>query len=329
MRRFGRSGMAALAACAVACGGADEGDPVVATPMKVDVHRSEAANRPPTIRSLRIEPAAPLAGDRVQAIAAVEDADGDPIQLKFLWRVAGRRLLSSDPSIELEDVSKGDRIEVEVTAFDGKLSSDGARAQVRVPNRRPTLVGVGLRPSKEVLPGDPLVATAQAQDPDGDFIEYDYRWWINGEAVRNREPRLDTSGLTKGDQIRVRVTASDGTARSAELESVIVTVGNAHPEITSVPEGKWSDGEFHYALEARDPDGDGPLRYALRAGPKGMVVDPVLGQLSWKPKPDQTGVHPVEVAVTDPQGAASVQSFEVTVKWTEGPPGPPPADLAR
>jgi hypothetical protein len=89
---------------------------------------------------------------------------------------------------------------------------------------------------------------------------------------------------------------------------------------------RWTDGEFRYEVEARDPDGDRPLRYALRSGPDGMLVDSVLGAVSWKPKPDQTGVHPIEVAVSDPMGATSVQHFEITVKWNEEEPPPPPAD---
>lgn len=319
--------MVLLAAGGIACGGSDGRDAAVATPMKVEVVANTAANRRPTVRSLRIEPAAPLDGDRVHAIASVEDSDGDPIELRFLWRVAGRRVSTTESSIELSGVSKGNRIEVEVMAHDGQLSSDTARAHVEVPNRRPTLIGVGLRPEKEVLPGELLVASAQAEDPDGDIIEYDYRWRVNGEELSSREPKLETDALAKGDEIQVWVTASDGTARSDELESVTVTVGNSHPEITSVPEVTWSDGEFHYAVEARDPDGDGPLRYALRSGPDGMVVDPVLGEVSWKPAPDQTGVHPIEVAVTDSHGAASVQIFEVTVKWTEEEPGSLPASL--
>jgi hypothetical protein len=64
------------------------------------------------------------------------------------------------------------------------------------------------------------------------------------------------------------------------------------------------------------------LRYAIKAGPKGMRVDPVLGKVVWQPTPDQVGVHPVEIAVSDTAGATSVQIFEITVK-TEDPAAPP------
>jgi hypothetical protein len=297
--------------------------------MKAEVATRSATNRSPVIRSLHLEPAAPVAGDRVNAVAVVEDPDGDPLEMGYIWRVSGRRVPSGASSIQLQNVSKHDLIEVSVTASDGRTNSDTAHAQTMVPNRRPTLLGIGLRPHPEVISGDTLVATAQASDPDGDPIDYRYRWHVNGEEISNEEDRLETDELVKGDEIMAFATANDGSADSDELASVIVKVGNTHPEIISVPEVRWTDGEFHYELEARDPDGDRPLRYALRSGPDGMLVDSVLGAVSWKPKSHQTGVHPIEVAVSDPMGATAVQHFEITVKWNEEEAPASPANTPR
>jgi hypothetical protein len=265
----------------------------------------------------------------VNAVAIVEDLDGDPIELGYVWRVSGRRIPSGGSSIELKSVSRHDLIEVAVTASDGRLNSDTAHANTTVPNRRPVMLGIGLRPNPEVISGDTLVATVRGRDPDNDLLEYRYRWQVNGEDISNEQDRLETDRLVKGDEIRTFVTANDGSDDSDELASVIVRVGNSHPEIVSAPEVRWTDGEFRYEVEARDPDGDRPLRYALRSGPDGMLVDSVLGAVSWKPKPDQTGVHPIEVAVSDPMGATSVQHFEITVKWNEEEPPPPAADIPR
>ena len=329
MSRFIRVFTAVLAVGAMACGGGESDTASLVAPMKAQVETRSATNRSPVIRSLHLEPAAPVAGDRVNAVAIVEDQDGDPIELGYVWRVSGRRIPSGASSIQLRQVSKHDLIEVAVTASDGRLNSDTAHAKTMVPNRRPTLLGIGLRPHPEVLSGDTLVATAQARDPDGDPIDYRYRWLVNGEEVSSEQDRLETDELVKGDEIRAFAIANDGSADSDELASVIVRVGNSHPEIVSVPEVRWTDGEFHYDVEARDPDGDRPLRYALRSGPDGMVVDSVLGAVSWKPKSDQTGVHPIEVAVSDPMGATSVQHFEITVKWTEEETPASPANTPR
>lgn len=328
MRIIGWIATAVLIAGGTACGGNDEAAAPEAS-VKVERAVSTAKNHAPVIRSVRLDPAAPVDGDRVQAIVSVADEDGDPIELGFEWQISGHRIPTGEPYIELKGATKRDLIEVAVKASDGKLQSDTVRAEARVPNRRPTLVGVAIRPQPEVLAGETLVATAQANDPDGDPTAYSYSWRVNGELQTNTGDTFETDDLVKGDEIQAIVVASDGTADSDDLESVVVRVGNSHPEIVSVPEGNWTNEGFSYEVRATDPDNDGPLRYALKTGPKGMRVDSVLGKVFWQPKPDQTGVHPVEIAVSDPAGATSVQIFEITVKAEGEDPTAPPASAQR
>ncbi len=324
MRIIGWIATAILVAAGTACGGNDEAAGLVA-PMKAERAATPEANRAPAIRSVRLDPAAPIDGDRVHANVSVEDQDGDPIELGFEWRISGRLVPGGEASIELKGVTKRDRIEVKVTASDGRLVSEPARAEARVRNRRPTLVGIAVRPQPEVLPGEELAATAQANDPDGDPIAYRYRWRVNGKLQIDTGDTFETDGLVKGDEIQAFVVANDGSTDSDDLASVVVRVGNSHPEIVSVPEGKWTNEGFSYEIQARDPDSDGPLRYSLRTGPKGMRVDSVLGKVFWQPTPDQTGVHPIEIAVSDPWGATSVQIFQITVKAETEEFAAPPA----
>ena len=328
MRIVGWIATAVLVAGASACGGSDEAA-VPAAPMKVERAASSATNHAPVIRSVRLDPAEPIDGDRVHAIVAVADEDGDPIEIGFEWQISGRLIPSGEASIELKGVRKRDRIEVAVKASDGKLQSETAHAEARVPNRRPTLVGIAIRPQPEVFPGEPLVATAQANDPDRDPIAYSYRWLVNGELQMDTGDTFETDGLVKGDEIQAIVIANDGTADSDDLASVVVRVGNSHPEIVSVPEGNWTNEGFSYDVQARDPDNDGPLRYSLKTGPNGMRVDSVLGKVFWKPAPDQMGVHPIEIAVSDALGATSTQIFEITVKAEGEEPAAPPAAARR
>jgi len=328
MRIIGWIATAVLIAGGTACGGNDEAA-VPGAPVKVERATSAASNRAPVIRSVRLEPSAPVNGDRVQAIVSVSDEDGDPIELGFEWRISGRPIATGEASIELKGATKRDLIEVVVKASDGKLQSDAVRAEARVPNRRPTLVGIAIRPQPEVFPGETLVATAQANDPDRDPIAYSYRWRVNGELQTNTGDTFETDDLVKGDEIQAVVVANDGSADSDDLASVVVRVGNSHPEIVSVPEGNWTNEGFSYEIRATDPDNDGPLRYSLKKGPDGMRVDSVLGKVFWQPKPDQTGVHPIEIAVSDAAGATSVQIFEITVKADGGDSAAPPASAQR
>jgi hypothetical protein len=328
MRIIGWISTAVLVAGTTACGGSDEAAVAVA-PMKVERAANTATNHAPVIRSVRLDPAAPIDGDRIHAIVAVSDEDGDSIEIGFEWQISGRPIASGEASIVLKGVTKRDRIEVAVKASDGRLQSDTARAEAKVQNRRPTVVGIAIRPQPEVFPGETLVATAQANDPDRDPISYSYRWRVNGELQMDTGDTFETDNLEKDDEIQAIVVANDGTADSDDLASVVVRVGNTHPEITSVPGDNWTNEEFSYTIQAHDPDNDGPLRYALKTGPKGMRVDSVLGKVVWQPTPDQAGVHPIEIAVSDAGGATSVQIFEITVNVEGGEPAAPPASARR
>jgi len=326
MRIIGWMVAAALVAGATACGESEEAA-VPAAPAKAARQASSAENHAPAIRSVRIEPAAPVDGDRIHAIVAVSDQDGDPVQIRYEWQISGRPIASGADWLDLDGLTKRDLIEVIVKASDGTLQSESARAEARIQNRRPNVIGIALDPQPEVLPGDPVVATARANDPDGDSLVYHYRWLVNGQPQMTDGDRFDTQGLVRGDEIQAIVVANDGAVDSSELKSVVVRIGNSHPEIDSDPTGNWTDQGFSYEIRAHDPDNDVPLRYALKTGPKGMRVDSVLGKVVWQPTADQAGVHPVEIAVSDAAGATSVQSFEITVKAEEA--AAPPASPSR
>jgi len=322
-RRVGWLGVTCLG-LGIACGGEEAISPETGAAA---IPAEAAANQPPRIERLRLEPAEPMPGDTLRAVATVRDPDGDRVTQSFRWQVSGRELPESGPAIELREVVKGEDIEVEVTASDGHATSEPRTASTTVANRRPVLENVALQPQGSVLPGQPAVATPIAKDPDGDSLEYRFRWSVNDTILDGEdEATLDTEGLRSGDQIRVQVVASDGDAESDAAWSGVLLVGNAAPEIVSTPSGVAAGEVFRYTVEARDPEGDRSLRFQLRKGPAGMTLNPILGELVWQPRADQAGAHPVEIAVEDSRGATAVQVFELTV----GPSATPaPAAPAR
>jgi len=261
----------------------------------------------------------------MRAIATARDPDGDRVSLRYRWTAAGRSLTGDGPEIQLGDLEKGDVVEVEVTASDGTWESEAVSAWVEVRNRRPVLVGVRLEPAPTLAPGEKLVAVAVGRDEDGDDLEYEYRWRVNGRPVDVDGPSFDTKGLGQGDEIQVRVTANDGESDSDPVESIVVSVGNASPEILSDPTGFREDGLFVYTVEARDPDGDRNLRYSLRKAPEGMRVDAVLGEVTWRPTAEQAGRHTVELVVEDRDGASTMQRFELEVALADEESQPKPA----
>jgi Bacterial Ig domain len=188
-------------------------------------------------------------------------------------------------------------------------------AQAHVGNRPPSLEGVSLDPTDAVKVGQPVVAVPTARDPDGDAIHFRYEWRVNGQPAHEDHERFSTAGLHRGDRIQARVVASDGEAESPPFDSPAVSVANSPPQITSNPQQvQIQDGTYHYAVEARDPDGDSNLRYKLVKGPQGARIDPVMGEFTWQPTREQVGTHAVEVSVDDGHGGETHQTFELTVR---------------
>jgi hypothetical protein len=315
--RYRATGWLLAGAFALACGGAEEPKPSGA-PMA----RKEAApvadreeNAAPVVERVVLHPQRPRPGHRIEARIEVGDADGDPIRLDVEWSHNGQVIQKGrQASVAPEGLRKGDELAVTVTATDGRDESEPVRVATEVANQMPALLEVLLTPEGGVQPGQTVTAIPQATDPDGDPLEYEFTWLLNDRAVRGATAAtFDTRSLARGDKLKARVRVSDGEDESPELDSKVLDVANRPPRILGAPVIESVVGGVEGQLEAEDPDGDVSLRFRLLEGPRGLVVDPISGRLSWKPEAGSTGTHPVEVAVADTFGAESALRFELTV----------------
>jgi hypothetical protein len=261
-----------------------------------------------------LAPRAPQAGAPLEARVEAIDPDGDALRLRYSWSVGDELVPARGPSIAVPDAPKGTPIQLEVVANDGRLDSEPARVSARVGNRAPVMASVRLDPQGIVKAGETVVAIAAGRDPDGDSLRYRYEWSVNGTAVDERGERLAPKGLKRGDKVAVRVTVDDGEAESTPLEGSAVEIGNAAPEITSLPGGLSPDGVLRYTVEARDADGDRGLHFRLDKAPEGARIDPLSGQLEWKASAKQLGTHEIEVVVEDGHGGEGHQRFEVNAR---------------
>lgn len=298
------------------CGGGEEpkptGPPLAARPAERPA--PSPGNRPPEILDLRFEPARPAPGQSVRAVAKVADPDGEPVELLYRWKVDGVPRRETGDTLSLEGVPKGALVEVAVRAADPRAATAERRAGLRVANRAPLLHSVVLEPLGEIRAGTDLTAVPRAVDPDGDPLEYEFRWWVNGTPVDDAQSgTLTARHFRRGDEIEVEVVATDGESRSERLRSGRIRVGNAPPRFVSQPAARPAEGHLEYQLVAEDPDGDATLRYRLLRGPRGMRLDPVLGRLTWRPEGVADGVYEVEVEVDDLQGGSARQTFTVSL----------------
>ncbi len=304
---------------ALACG---SDDPGAGDPAPAAASPAAAAADPdaPQILRVHLTPSRPAPGQTISASVDAEDPNGDDLTLGYTWRVAGQPIAGGESEVIVPlTARKGETISVEVKASDGSSLSEPHRAETIIGNRPPAWVSLRLDRADEVPPGTSLTAVPEAEDPDGDPIEYRYTWYVNGSPSDASGPSFGTAGLRRGDEIYASVEVSDNDFELAlEHQSPMVRVGNADPKFISAPGAFSPDGVFRYTLEARDPDGDRSLRFRLVSGPAGMHVGPILGQLEWRPEASQVGKHEVIVAATDSHGGEGQQHCELDERESGG-----------
>ena len=312
---------------ALACGG--EPEPTPASPL--DAPRAEARSEPaptpgnarPRIEEIAFEPANPASGETVQVVTRAVDDDGDPLWFRYEWTIQGEPM-EGGSKLLLRGLSKGDSIEVRVTANDGKVESESRSTRTEVRNEGPRLHRVELEPSSGLTVGKRITARPRATDMDADSMSFHYAWFVNGKSVPGKGAIFDTKGLQRGDTVKVEVVASDGVNESAAVTGE-VSIANAAPVILSQPGEMPLDGVFLYRVAAEDPDGDRDLHFALEEAPIGMGIDPASGEIVWTPEPGQAGLHNVAVVVEDAQGAPGRQVFELDVAEPAEPAAMPAA----
>ncbi|MHC4507107.1 MAG: hypothetical protein ACYTFI_27820, partial [Planctomycetota bacterium] len=140
-----RGAAALLAASAVSCGGGASEETSGAAWQAPGKSAVAGINRAPVIQEVRLTPGQPAAGERVRALVRASEPDGEAIQLRFAWSVGERPIRESGAEILLGEAFRGEHVEVEVTASDGRDEGEPVWASVTVRNRRPVVTGIGLR----------------------------------------------------------------------------------------------------------------------------------------------------------------------------------------
>lgn len=295
------------------------GDETVVAPPAADTAAESAplasGNQPPVIEEIVFEPRSPRPGERVTARVVARDPEGDPITLEYAWSAGGSPVEGSRPWVQVGNLERNAAVTVTVVASDAGGKSAPESATARIGNTPPTLSKVVLEPASGVHAGTDIEASPRAVDPEGDVLEYSYRWSVNGSTLPIEGPTLPGRNFERGDVIVLEVVASDGSDETEPLASEAIRVENAPPHIISKAGAIGEDGVFHYTVQVEDPDGDRAFRYRLLKGPDGMAIGFDDGELRWEPPADAAGSHPIEIEVEDLFGGRTTQSFALQVAF--------------
>jgi hypothetical protein len=286
--------------------GAEEGKGVpAASGRTTDAARSETPGYETYVVTL--SPAVPTSASGVRATLRSAESHREATPASWKWFVNGSEQRIASDTMAAGSAEKGDEIQVEATVTRPGGTVSVRSGKVRVVNALPRVSGAelsDLSPGK----GDLLVATASAEDPDGDAIRRIFRWKINGQVVQEGEnPELRLSTAKRGDEVYCEVIPNDGEATGPTLATQIVTVRNTPPIIrTTPPSRSGPDGVFSYRVMADDPDGDS-LVFAMTEGPDGASFE--TGTFRWSPSPGFQGTARVVLRISDGAGGEGRQEF--------------------
>lgn len=235
--------------------------------------RAEAAavNSAPALAGVKVEPAAPTAGDTLscEPTRAPSDPDGDALVTLVQWEVDGRPMGSAGASAKLNpaQVRPGQKVACRAWVNDGELTSAVvAAAPVEVRSRAPSGVEVALFPAAPRT-GDAVRCGALGSpvDADGDAIEIDLEALLDGK--RQPKPEIAEGTLKAGQKVECQAVPKDGRERGP-LATASAVVGNARPGAPVAklnhhwPRAGVDELTCDVSTIAKDPEGD-KMRYRI------------------------------------------------------------------
>jgi concanavalin A-like lectin/glucanase superfamily protein/Big-like domain-containing protein len=237
-----------------AIGNGDKGDGIS---VRVTAFDGTASSTPvtssPAVTIVNTAPTATVSLDNhspstsatITATATRVDDDNDTVTLTYVWKVNGttRQTTATTALTDSFDLSlanhgdNGDTVTVTVTPNDGAVNGTPVMDSASVGNLAPVVDSVAINESSPDT-NDVLTVSVTAHDDDpGDTLTYSYQWRKGGVDIAGETDATLDLGTTgngdKGNNIRVRVTANDGSIDSGPVTSGPVTIVNSAPSVTS------------------------------------------------------------------------------------------------
>jgi hypothetical protein len=284
-----------------------------------------SSNSPPSVYCVTANPGIVEPGAAAKLACHAVDAEGDA--LNFAWSGTGAFTAPSASETEWSAPDEG-RFELACTVRDA-LGRAVARSVIvtvkrNPPDRPPVITQIRAQPTT-VQPGETVQLDCQADDPEGEPLEYTW----TGPGVFDDAHAAETAWRHDAPgtyALSCTVLDAHGNAASA---AVTVTVAplpvNAPPGIQSVaadPPAIVINEKTHLACAATDPDGD-PLMYAWSGA--GQFATPDQSATTWTH--DVPGAFVLTCNVDDGQG--HVVAGQVQVAVLPRPNQPPVIDSIR
>lgn len=231
-------------------------------------------------------------------------------QIKVDWLVNNNLVpVDSKVSFSYPYLQKGDIVQAKVIVDDQDYYSN----KVTIQNSPPVIVGAEFVPEKPKK-DDIIALEIKSNDPDGDFIQYVYKWFVNGTYVSN-EVTLEGQ-FKRDDEITVQIVASDDEDDSDITYKFKNTIHNSLPVVSNkLVDESFEDGLYKVKVKAHDPDGD-TLTFLIKENIKDLSINPE-GQIIWKTGDNYTGEQTFTVLISDGHGGDMALPVTVNIVTKE------------
>ena len=214
------------------------------------------ANQRPVIRHLRIEHGDREASGLVRAVVEVRDPDGDEVEVRYAWEVAGVAQPESGPELSLPRAWNGTRIAVTAIARDSRAQSEPAVRVVHVRNPRPEPATDAWRTAR---PSEGSSEDMDVEMSGESRIEARLPVAPDGRALQEGSSVSELGVAAEGEALRyaVDVPRTDGASRirfRLLLGPEGMWVHPASGEVTWLPES-WQTGTHPVEVEVTDASG--------------------------------------------------------------------------
>lgn len=200
---------------------------------------------------------------------------------------------------------------IKITAIDedGGVATEEFSIIVANTNDQPILNEIGPQHAYE---DQEFVLAVSASDPDsGDLLSYsDDSTLININSETGKISFTPTNSDVGVWIIKITVKDSHGLSDSESFELTVINTNDA-PILSSIPDQKTEIGKkLSFSVSANDED---DLQLLYSDDSELLVIDPVLGTITYTPKRGDEGEHTIQITVTDQSGASDTKYFTLEV----------------
>ena len=195
-------------------------------------------NRIPDMPVLSISPSpAYIDSTLTCSITSQTDPDDDPLTPSYSWMINGSPVQGNTTETLVGGFVAGNAIQCEVITNDGTLNSTVGFASINIANRPPIVNSVIISPDPAYV-ANGLTATATGSDVDGDSLNFEYTWSVEGSQVQaGTSNTLAAGSFIKNETVSVSVRAFDLFDYSSPLvESLMISnTAPSAPTISLTP----------------------------------------------------------------------------------------------